>query len=305
VDGITHTYLLDGTKILREEWCGNTLIPIYDNEESVCGIIYNGVPYYFQKNLQGDVIAITNEHGTVVGAYRYDAWGANVGIITCTELTDGVDIANINPFRYRSYYFDQEIEMYYLQSRYYDPQIARFVNADDVENFEYLNGPLDLNLFAYTVNCPIFLTDGCGEGWLKDQFKKAKNAVKKAATAVVGATKKVVSTVTNGIKNVCMSVGDFFTNTVWKKWLVNDVWNTFCKKKVWETFCKDWIARKAWKWINGNKWYQILAKTTLFTGISLGVGALFTEITVPTIIGSVIVLLISFVWEILSQGWNA
>ena len=161
--GVKHDYILDGTKILREGWnydeetktYQDILIPLYDNEDSVCGIIYNNVPYYFQKNLQGDVIGITNEHGTVVGAYRYDAWGAAAGIITCTELTDGVDIANINPFRYRSYYFDKEIEMYYLQSRYYDPQIARFVNGDrsDLVNFA------GKNLFTYCFNIPVTYVD--------------------------------------------------------------------------------------------------------------------------------------------------
>ena len=60
VNGVKHTYTLDGTKILREAWGNNTLIPLYDNEDSVCGILYNGIPYYFIKNLQGDVIAIVD-----------------------------------------------------------------------------------------------------------------------------------------------------------------------------------------------------------------------------------------------------
>jgi RHS repeat-associated protein len=162
VAGVKYDYILDGTKILREEWCGNILTPIYDNEESVCGIIYNGVPYYFQKNLQGDVIGITNEHGTVVGAYRYDAWGFNTGIITCTELTDGVDIANINPFRYRSYYFDKEIEMYYLQSRHYDPVVGRFVNADVVDVATLKGGKGYGNLFAYCENDAVNQSDAFG-----------------------------------------------------------------------------------------------------------------------------------------------
>ena len=185
--------------------------------------------------------------------------------------------------------------MYYLQSRYYNPQTTRFVNADDVESFELLNGPLDLNLYAYTVNSPVFLTDGCGEGWLKDLVQKAANKVKKAATAVVGAVQKVASTVKKGIKKVCTSIGDFFTNTVWKKWLVEGFWNTFCKKWVWETFCKDWIADKAWKWINGNKWYQISAKSVLLGLIGLGVGAFFVPITLETVLATLIVLVITFI----------
>ena len=65
VNGVKHTYTLDGTKILRETWGDNVLIPLYDNEDSVCGILYNGTPYYFLKNLQGDVIAITNNERQV------------------------------------------------------------------------------------------------------------------------------------------------------------------------------------------------------------------------------------------------
>ena len=247
VNGVKHTYTLDGTKILRETWGSNTLIPLYDNEDSVCGILYNDEPYYFIKNLQGDVIAIVNKDAETVARYSYDAWGM------CTVFSGSDAIATINPFRYKEYYYDTETGKYYLQSRYYDPQTGRFFNSDDVDNLEYLNGPIDLNLFTYTVNCPILLTDGCGEGWLKDKIKKAVNKVKKAVTTVVGATKKVVSTVKNGIKNVCTSVGDFFKNTVWKKWLVEGVWNTFCKKWVWEKFCKEMVYNtfiKKWVWEN-------------------------------------------------------
>ena len=68
-------YTLDGTKILRETWDGNTLVPLYDNEDGVCGILYNNVPYYFIKNLQGYVIAIVDKDTQTVARYSYDAWG--------------------------------------------------------------------------------------------------------------------------------------------------------------------------------------------------------------------------------------
>ena len=251
IGGVKHEYTLDGTKILRETWNGNTLIPLYDNEDGVCGILYNNVPYYFIKNLQGDVIAIVDKDAQTVARYSYDAWGACTEAVTYTELTDGLDIAAINPFRYKEYYYDSETALYYLQSRYYNATVGRFLNSDDIENLEYLNGPLDLNLFTYTVNCPILLTDGCGEGWLKDKIKKVVNKVKKAVTTVVGATKKVASTVKNGIKTVCTSVGDFFKNTVWKKWIINGFWDTFCKKWIWEKFCKEMVYNtfiKKWVW---------------------------------------------------------
>ena len=251
VNGVLHTYTLDGTKILRETWDGNTLVPLYDNEDGICGILYNNVPYYFIKNLQGDVIAIVNENAETIARYSYDAWGHCTEATTYTEYTNGVDIANINPFRYKEYYYDVEIDKYYLQSRYYDSRNGRFLNSDETDNWEYLNGPIDLNLLTYTVNSPILLTDACGEGWLKDKIKKVVNKVKKAVTTVVGATKKVVSTVQKGIKKVCTTVGDFVKNTVWQKWFVNGLWNTFCKKWVWEKFCKEMVYNtflKKWIW---------------------------------------------------------
>ncbi len=147
VGGIKHEYALDGTKILCERWDGHVLIPLYDNEESVCGIHYDGIPYYFQKNLGGDVIAIADSHGKIVARYLYDAWGV------CTILSDvtGV-IARVNPFRYRSYYFDSETSLYYLQSRYYDANVGRFINADVCEYLFLALEKLNSNLFTYCNN---------------------------------------------------------------------------------------------------------------------------------------------------------
>ena len=122
VGGVKHTYTLEGTKILRETWGTNTLVPIYDNEESVCGILYNDVPYYFVKNLQGDVIAIVDKDAKTIARYSYDAWGVPEIKLDSSKC----EIANVNPFRYRGYYYDAEIGLYYLQSRYYSADVGRF-----------------------------------------------------------------------------------------------------------------------------------------------------------------------------------
>ena len=154
VNGIKHSFALDGSKILREEWCGNTLIPLYDNADSVCGIMYNGQHYFFLKNLQGDVIAITDSNGDTVARYSYDAWGA----CTVTQDSSNRSIATVNPYRYRGYYFDSETELYYLQSRYYDPSVGRFINADAPDYVAIQGG----NLFAYCGNCPTKNADYAG-----------------------------------------------------------------------------------------------------------------------------------------------
>ena len=127
--------MLDGTKVLKEVWGSSTIIPLYDDEDSVCGIVYNGEPYYFVKNLQGDVIAIVDEDVETVAKYSYDAWG----VCTVTSDTSECSIATINLYRYRGYYYDNEIGMYYLQSRYYNPVVGRFINADDAVIVEISN----------------------------------------------------------------------------------------------------------------------------------------------------------------------
>ena len=158
VNGIVHTFVLDGTKILKESWNGNTIIPMYDNEDAVCGIQYNGEPYYFFKNLQGDVVAIVDKDAQTVAKYSYDAWGV------CTIAQDVSDcgIANVNPFRYRGYYYDSETSLYYVASRYYNPELGRFLNSDDPMFLGVSGTPLSYNLFTYCENNPVNYVDLTG-----------------------------------------------------------------------------------------------------------------------------------------------
>ena len=132
---------------------------MYDNEESVCGIFYNGTPYYFQKNLQGDIIGITDQNGAVKARYSYDAWG----VCTIAQDHSEIGIATINPYRYRGYYFDAEIGLYYLSSRYYNPAVGRFLNADDILNLGAGISIQCFNVFNYTENNPISMIDENGD----------------------------------------------------------------------------------------------------------------------------------------------
>ena len=116
----------------------------------------------FDKNTLGDIIAIRDEDGNVVAKYIYDAWG-NI-------LHEEGGMASVNPFRYRGYYYDTETGFYYLQTRYYDPTICRFINADNYELIAELSSVAgQLNLYAYANNNPIMYTDetGCMANWLK------------------------------------------------------------------------------------------------------------------------------------------
>ena len=118
--------------------------------------------YLFAKNLQGDVVAmylITVEPPRLIATYEYDEWGKvkTVRDATGAILTDPAHLANRNPFRYRSYHYDIETGFYYLQSRYYDPVISRFINADSYATTG--QGFLGTNMFAYCNNNPVNYAD--------------------------------------------------------------------------------------------------------------------------------------------------
>ncbi len=162
VDGIKHKYALEGYKILSETWDENVLFTLYDNEDSICGIIYNNVPFYFQKNLQGDIIGIVDADAKLVAKYTYDCWGQPI----ITQDNSLCAIATINPYRYRGYYFDQEIGMYYLQSRYYDPTVGRFVNSDEILYIMVSVLTQGINTFSYCDNDPVNRCDIEGNEWV-------------------------------------------------------------------------------------------------------------------------------------------
>ena len=160
---VIHNYTLDGTKIIRETVTNNgaafyDFYYLYDETGSVQGFIYNNNYYYYQKNLQGDVIRILNYSGNVVVEYTYDAWGKVLSVTGSQAST----IGQYNPFRYRSYYYDVETGFYYLQSRYYDPTVGRFLNADHPELIGTNGSAQGFNLIAYCNNNPIVFSDETG-----------------------------------------------------------------------------------------------------------------------------------------------
>ena len=155
--GTTVRYVYVDGKLLKELQTVNgeekEILYQYD-ETGVIGFLYNGYQYYYRKNAQGDILSV--HCGTDLHAmYTYDAWG------NCTISFDAAGIGALNPFRYRGYYLDRETGLYYLMTRYYDPEIGRFVNADDVSYLdpEALNG---CNLYSYCMNNPVMYSDPSG-----------------------------------------------------------------------------------------------------------------------------------------------
>ena len=117
---------------------------------------YNNTLYYYVLNAQGDVVRIVNSSRSVVASYTYDPWGK--------IISSSGTLADINPLRYRGYYYDSETGFYYLQSRYYDPEIGRFINADSYASTD-ATGLLSTNMFAYCENDPVNRSDPDGELW--------------------------------------------------------------------------------------------------------------------------------------------
>ena len=147
----------------------DTLDFSYDANGVPLTMTYNGTVYYYITNLQGDVISLERADGGSGAQYAYDAWG-NILAMSGT-------LAELNPLRYRGYVYDQETGFYYLNSRYYDPAVGRFINADNQLTMNNLSG---VNLFAYCGNDPANRNDPTGEAW----YHWALGAAVVAATAV-------------------------------------------------------------------------------------------------------------------------
>ena len=156
-NGISYIYDSQG-RVIRQS---NGLEFFYDYE-GIAACRYNDQLYLYITDGQGNVIALIDNNGNTVVEYYYDAWG-NHKVVDANgdEITDQDDIGNVNPFRYRGYYYDTETGLYFLQTRYYDPEVGRFLNRDSVQyaDPETING---LNLYAYCLNNPVEYVDPTG-----------------------------------------------------------------------------------------------------------------------------------------------
>ena len=157
VNGVTHSYVWQGSKLAADITDAYALYFHYDSSGEVMGFTrtVNGADteYFYVKNLQGDILKVITATGTEAAAYTYDAWGK--------LLTSTGDMAEINPLRYRGYYYDAETSLYYLQSRYYDPEVCRFINTDSFATTD-IDGVLSANMFAYCENNPVINEDPTG-----------------------------------------------------------------------------------------------------------------------------------------------
>ncbi len=186
VNGETTTYQYIDGKLMYESRPGIELYYFYDSYGNLTSIRYikagetTAYSYYVTTNAQGDVLGIYTAAGVQVAAYEYDAWG-NCTVYDVTQDSTGNNVFTevtysdsqkfnmefLNPFRYRGYYYDQDMGLYYLQSRYYDPQVGRFISAD-IMSLTLLTpmGLTDKNVFAYCDNNPVMRIDKTGDLWV-------------------------------------------------------------------------------------------------------------------------------------------
>ena len=167
IGSIKHEYILAGSQIVAEVWVEGgieyMLVFLYDEAGSPVGFLYRTSEYakkdydayFYEKNIFGDIVAVYSETGQCVAEYTYTAWGY------CFPELDVGGIGTLNPIRYRGYYYDEETSLYYLQSRYYNPLIGRFISPDCYVSTG--TGLLGYNMYLYCNNNPVMYVDPSGE----------------------------------------------------------------------------------------------------------------------------------------------
>ena len=167
VNGVTTTYYYDGDKLIGEDRSNGIKLRYFYDEQGVFGFkhIKNGLEQDFRyvRNILGDVEYLLDSQGKVVAEYYYDIWGNSM------LVRDFTGYGEINPFRYRGYYYDTESRLYYLITRYYDPRLGVFLTRDSTEYLEPEEvGGVDL--YAYCYNNPIMYIDPTGHFAITTSF---------------------------------------------------------------------------------------------------------------------------------------
>ena len=157
INGVTTSFSYNGSLLMAQVAPEKSLLFSYDANGQAVSVNYNGTEYYYLRNGQNDIVGLMDESGVRVVEYIYDAWGKLISTTGTLATTLGAD----NPFRYRGYYYDTETGLYYLTTRYYDPEVCRFISAD-----VYMStgqGVLGGNMWAYCLNNPVAMVDSNGQ----------------------------------------------------------------------------------------------------------------------------------------------
>ena len=192
VDGVTTRYTLNGTQVLAQQT--GTDAPLYftyDASGRPYSMTCGGTTVYYLCNLSGDVFALLDADGNRIVEYTYGPFGQLLEVYGTAAATFGA----INPLRYRGYYYDTETGLYYLNSRYYDPEVGRFINADGVIDPGNNGSVLDYNYFIYSrnnpVNCPTAGSPAMKSATSVCQLTKQVFLISKDDNQVAGLSKSI------------------------------------------------------------------------------------------------------------------
>ena len=183
INGKETNYITNGTQILQMKNDNGKFIFHYILNKLV-GFEYTNTSgtkeYLYIRNIQGDITSIIDTKGNIICTYAYDGYGNHIVLDeNGKEDTSLTSIGHLNPFRYRGYYFDEESGLYYLNSRYYDPETGRFISPDVLSILDETKGQINgLNLYMYCNDNPIMYVDPSGYilesivNWFKNNWIK-------------------------------------------------------------------------------------------------------------------------------------
>jgi len=232
VDGVTTNYLYSGDLLMRQTDGTNTIDFQYDAGGNLVGFVYNGIPYYYLRSLLNDVSGIVDEEGNVVAKYRYDAYGNIIYSIG--------SMAEINPIRYRGYYYDTETNWYYLQSRYYNPEWCRFINPDSL--FVAGDAITGNNMYAYCNNDPISHIDPSGTNaldWIEEKITEKVKESKLISSLHNKIANEVSQYISGRIGEEIMEPGSEILFTNWLKPYISSAMDSLYSNIFWDTLWKD------------------------------------------------------------------
>ncbi len=238
VKGLETRYITQNNQIICEENNNGIIIYQYILNKLV-GFTYttsSGTKkYLYIRNIQGDITSIIDSEGNKVCSYIYDGYGNHIVLNQYDKVEDDpLSIGHINPFRYRGYYFDEESGLYYLNSRYYDPETGRFISPDVLSILDETKGQINgLNLYMYCGDNPIMYVDPSGYGWIEfwktifNWFKNTFGFFKTKSYSIIqrnsdgffgGYEEGVTFTTTFGDDSKPISLGYEEASEWWKFW---------------------------------------------------------------------------------------
>ena len=224
---------------------------LYDESGELYGMDYNGAGFFgFIKNLQGDIVSIVPLDSQSDGEVNieYDAWGKPIfeqASSGSEALIMAMIIAATN-VAYRSYFYDFDTGLYYLRSRYYDPEIGRFINADDTAYLGYDSSPLSMNIFAYCENNPVCRIDINGR--VSVGIVVAGNIVMVGGVAGVVAFKKSLA-----VKMYLLSIANAKTKKDFIEFKQNNEYRDFYTTMV-KRFKESTVVKRRIKDYNNKHW---------------------------------------------------